>query len=137
MTTSNLFKADMSGFIELQNLSDCVTANIQEQITRIRQEYRYISNCKVKIEAPAFHPEGCYQIQIAIALPDRVLTIDRSPHLDCYQEDIYVAIWSAFNLAKKRLKAQSLLASYGVNKSLANSTSPIRSIRRSIGYAGA
>ncbi len=139
MKTSNLFKADISGFIELRDLPDCVTGNIQEQVTRLCQEYRYISNCQVSVQAPAFHPEGCYQIQIVLTLPDRVLTIDRAPNLDCFQEDIYVAIWSAFNSAKKRLQESSIVVSYGVNKSPnpGGSMSSIRPIRRTVGYAGA
>lgn len=138
-TTNLLSQTDLSGFIELRDLPDFVTANINEQVTRLRQEYRYITACQVSIKAPAFHPEGCYHVQIAITLVDRVLKIDRSPNLDCYQEDIYVAIWSAFNLAKKRLQEQSISGNYSFNTALVSDgeNAPIRPIRRCVGYAGA
>jgi hypothetical protein len=139
MEIASLFKAELSGLIELQDLPDSVTANIQDQITRLRQEYRYIIDCQIKIETPAANPEGCYQIRISLTLVDRVLTIDRSPNLDCYQEDLYVAIWSAFNLARKQLQQQSPIANPIVNKSPSSngSMSTIRPIRRCFGYAGA
>ncbi len=138
-TTNLLSKTDLSGLIELRDLPDSVTANIHEQVTRLRQEYRYITACQVNIKAPAVHPEGCYQIQIAMTLADRVVKIDRSPNLDCYQEDIYVAIWSAFNLAKKHLHERSISGNYGVNAGLvpAKETVTTRPIRRCFGYAGA
>lgn len=138
METSNLFKAKMSESIELRDLPESVTNNIQIQVDRLRQEYRYILNCQVDIKLSALL-EDCYHIQIIITLPNGDLIVDRSPNPDYYQEDIYVAIWSAFNLARKKLQEHSLQAYYAMG------TSPIRSnlrpptppLRRSFGYAGA
>ena len=138
MTTANIFKSDISALVELQNLPDSVNGNIQEQITRLRQEYPQAINCKVSVKAPAFCQEGCYQIEIAIALSGRILTIDRAPNPDCYQEDLYVAIWSAFNLAKKQLQAHLSQAITVVSKSVVQDSSrrSVYPLRRCIGYAG-
>jgi hypothetical protein len=138
MTTANIFKSDISALVELRNLPDSVNGNIQEQITRLCQEYPQTIDCKVSVKAPAFCQEGCYQIEMAISLPDRVMTIERLPNLDCYQEDLYVAIWSAFNLAKKQLQAHLSQATTVVSKSVVED-SPRRVVyplRRCVGYAG-
>jgi hypothetical protein len=39
-----------------------------------------------------------------LTLPERLLIIDRIPPMDLYQEDVYVAIWSAFDLAKQKIR---------------------------------
>jgi hypothetical protein len=138
MTTANSFKSDISALVELRNLPDSVNGNIQEQITRLCQEYPQTIDCKVSVKAPAFCQAGCYQIEMAISLPDRVMTIERSPNLDCYQEALYVAIWSAFNLAKKQLQAHLSQATTVVSRSVVED-SPRRVVyplRRCVGYAG-
>ena len=138
MQTANIIKSDRSALVELRNLPDSVNGNIQEQITRLCQEYPQAINCKVSVKAPAFCQEGCYQIEIAIALSGRVLTIDRVPNLDCYQEDLYVAIWSAFNLAKKQLQSHLSQATTVVSKSVVEDSHhrAVYPLRRCIGYAG-
>jgi hypothetical protein len=32
------------------------------------------------------------------------VVIDRQPHMDCYQEDLQVAIWSVFEQARQKIK---------------------------------
>jgi ribosome-associated translation inhibitor RaiA len=139
MPTANILKADSPAFIELQDLPDSIGKNIQEQITRLCQEYPQTIDCKVSVKTPTFCKEGCYQIELAIVLSGRILTIERSPNLDCYQEDLYVAIWSAFNLAKKQLKEHLSQAANAISQSVNKDSSPAPSIyplRRCIGYAG-
>jgi ribosome-associated translation inhibitor RaiA len=134
MQTATILKVDRATLVEVRELPEAIEDNILEQIARLRQEYPQAIDCKVSVKTPAFCKEGCYQIEIAIVLSGRTLTIDRSPNVDCYQEDMYVAIWSAFNLAKKQLKAELSQASTAGEASLSRRNYPLR---RTIGYAGA
>ena len=145
MNTSSLLTADLFELVELRDLPTAVAENIQVQITKLCQEYRYLIGCQVIVKAPASNREGCYHIQIVLTLSaqtfangNRELTIDRLPNPDNYQEDIYVAIWSAFKLAKQKLQENSQLENHGVSKSIERqqSNSPVRNLRRSVGYAG-
>jgi ribosome-associated translation inhibitor RaiA len=138
MQTATILKVDRSALVEVRELPEAIEENILEQIARLQHEYPQAIDCQVSVKTPAFCKEGCYQIEIVIVLSGRTLTIDRSPNLDCYQEDLYVAIWSAFNLAKKQLKAELTKASTTEatlgEDSLSNFNYPLR---RTIGYAGA
>jgi ribosome-associated translation inhibitor RaiA len=134
MQTATVLQVDRSTLVEVRELPEAIEENILEQIARLRQEYPQAIDCNVSVKTPAFCKEGCYQIEIQIVLSGRNLTIERSPNLDCYQEDLYVAIWSAFNLAKKQLKAELSQASTAGEDSLSRRNYPLR---RTIGYAGA
>ncbi len=138
MQTATILKVDRSTLVEVPELPEAIEENILEQIARLRQEYPQAIDCKVSVKTPAFCKEGCYQIEIEIVLSGRTLKIERSPNLDCYQEDLYVAIWSAFNLAKKQLKAELTQAST-VDAALGEASLSRRNypLRRTIGYAGA
>jgi hypothetical protein len=141
MNTVSLYKPDRSKLLELHDLPTSVTENIQNQIIRLRQEYSCVRDCRVSVKVPEFHQDGCYYIQIGLSTSElginRELTIDRSPLPSYYQEDLYVAIWSAFNLAKTKLQ-EHLRPVHGANKSSSQDTSSIRpvTLRRSVGYAG-
>jgi hypothetical protein len=145
MNASSLFTAELFELVELRDLPAAVTENIQVQITKLCQEYRYLIGCQAIVKAPASNREGCYHIQIVLNLSEKIyasgnreLTIDRLPNPDNYQEDIYVAIWSAFKLAKQKLQENSQIENYGASKSIDRhqSNSPVRNLRRSVGYAG-
>jgi ribosome-associated translation inhibitor RaiA len=136
MQTATILKVDRATLVEVRALPEAIEANILEQIARLRQEYPQVIDCNVSVKTPAFCKEGCYQIEIEIALSGRILTIERSPNLDCYQEDLYVAIWSAFNLAKKQLKqhlSQASTADAALGQDSLHRNYPLR---RTIGYAG-
>jgi ribosome-associated translation inhibitor RaiA len=136
METVNFCTANGARIISDQDLSDSITEMIQEQIKRFRREYSYILNCKVDIIVPEFHQAGTYQVKISLTLPDLELKIDRDPTPDYYQEDIYVAIWSAFDLARKKLRELSFSIDGGIAASPTKiQHQPIRVIRRSRGYA--
>jgi hypothetical protein len=137
MKTSYFFQAEIPELIEIPELSETAKGIIQEQIDRFKQEYKYLLNCRFKIQVPGFQPEGLYQIQLVLTLPDRDLTIERYPNPDYYQEDLYVAIWSAFDLAKQQLKEHLLQCNYGVAPApiQCSPRPPIRPIRRCRGYA--
>jgi ribosome-associated translation inhibitor RaiA len=138
MKTATLFKTDVSQIIADRDLPDSIAEMIQQQIARLRQEYSDILHCQVSANIPAFCQAGIYQIQIVLKLADRDLTIDREPIPDYYQEDIYVAIWSAFDLARKKLQAYSLIQNDRGTSTAPlqkNAHPPIRCIRRCVGYA--
>jgi hypothetical protein len=137
METANLQNTNESRVIAAQDLPDAITGMIKQQIVRLKQEYSYILNCKVDVARPAFCHTGIYQVRIVITLPNLDLKIDRDPTPDYYQEDIYVAIWSAFDLARKKLKEHPCSLDYPIVASPIQTIQhqPIRGIRRSRGYA--
>jgi hypothetical protein len=137
METVNLCNANGFKVIVTQDLPPAISEMIQQQIARFKQEYSYMLKCKVDVAVPAFCQTGIYQIRIVITLPDCELKIDREPTPDYYQEDIYVAIWSAFDLARKKLKEHSISTNYAIKiDPVQNISQPsIRPIRRCRGYA--
>jgi hypothetical protein len=138
MNTMTFDRADGSQLIAVRDLPDSVTEMIQQQIARLCQEHNYILNCQVSANVPAFCQEGSYQIQIVLTLPDRDLTIERKPIPDYYQEDIYVAIWSAFDLARKKLQEPAAVrADLGtcMTPTQHSSHQQTRTLRRCVGYA--
>jgi hypothetical protein len=95
-------------------------AVVRQQIDKLKLDHKGILDCQVTAEVPAPYTEGRYQIKIACHMPDHLLVVDRLPHTDCYQEDINVAIWSAFSLARQQIK-QHLLRSVGFTDALQHS----------------
>ena len=137
MKTSNLCNIDQARVITAQHLPDAIKAMIQQKIAQLKQEYNDLLNCKVDIAVPAFCQTGIYQVQIVLNLPHLELKIDREPTPDYYQEDMYVAIWSAFDLASKELKEHSISADYPIKTAPIQNIlpQPMRAVRRSQGYA--
>ena len=137
METTSLSNANGSQTIAIRDLPDEIAGMIQQQIARLKQQYNYLLNCQVRAAVPALYQSGTYQIQIVLNLPDRDLTIDREPTPDYYQEDIYVSIWSAFDLAKKKLLEYSRSIDYTPNSTSTKSNShpSIRTLRRCRGYS--
>jgi ribosome-associated translation inhibitor RaiA len=137
METANLCHANKAQVITTQDLPDTIVEMIQQQIARLKREYSYLLDCRVSITVPAFYHAGTYQVQLVLNLPDLELVIDREPIPDYYQEDMYVAIWSAFDLARKKLKSHSIPTNYDtlIMPIQQNSDLAIRGIRRSWGYA--
>ena len=137
MKTSNLCNIDQSRVIAAQYLPDAIRGMIQQKIARLKQEYSDLLNCKVDVAVPAFCQTGIYQVQIVLNLPQLELKIDREPTPDYYQEDMYVAIWSAFDLASKKLKEHSISAGYAIKTAPIQNVLPqsMRAVRRSQGYA--
>jgi hypothetical protein len=137
METASLCHTNRAQVIAAQDLPAAITGMIQQQISRLKQEYSYILNCKVDIAVPTFCQTGIYQVRIMLTLPDVDLKVDREPTPDCYQEDIYVAIWSAFDLARKKIKECTVPTNY-VTKIAPLPKTAIPSInitRRCRGYA--
>jgi ribosome-associated translation inhibitor RaiA len=137
MKTSNLCSVHQARVIAAQYLPDAIRGMIQQKIARLKQEYSYLLNCKVDVTVPAFCKTGTYQVRIVLNLPHLDLKIDREPTPDYYQEDMYVAIWSAFDLASKKLKEHSISADYTIKTPPSQNVLPqsMRTVRRSQGYA--
>jgi ribosome-associated translation inhibitor RaiA len=137
MKTSNLCSVNQARVIAAQYLPDAIRGMIQQKIARLKQEYSDLLNCRVDVAVPAFCQTGIYQVRIVLNLPQLDLKIDREPTPDCYQEDMYVAIWSAFDLASKKLKEHSISAGYAIKPAPIEKVLPqsMRNVRRSQGYA--
>jgi hypothetical protein len=140
ISTSPYFKADELKLMPMKDLPDSIAATIQDQVARLRTENRWILDCDVKIEVPAHLKEGCYYIQILLFMNDWDLKIERQPIPDNYQEDIYVAIWNAFDLTRQKLKQHfNGTSDREIERFIPNQSYPINSPlrRRCQGYAGA
>ena len=137
MKTSNLCSVNKARVIAAQSLPNAITGMIQQQIARLKQEYSDLLNCKVDVTVPAFCQTGIYQVRIVLNLSHLDLKIDREPTPDYYQEDLYVAIWSAFDLASKKLKEHSISVGDVIKPTPSQNTPPqsMRTVRRSYGYA--
>ena len=137
MKTSNFSSIHQARLIAAQSLPEAIRAMIQQKIARLKQEYSDLLNCKVDIAVPEFCQTGIYQVRIVLNLPQLDLKIDREPTPDYYQEDMYVAIWSAFDLATKKLKEHSISADYAIKTAPIQNVLPqsMRAVRRSQGYA--
>ncbi len=137
MPAATIRNINEAQIIEIKDLPTAIGEMMQTQIARLKREYGYILDSKMSVIIPALHQAGSYQIQIVIAVPDGYLQIDRQPIPDCYQEDIYVAIWSAFDLARKKLKEYSTSIDYAALLTLNDQvqTPSIRTTRRCRGYA--
>jgi ribosome-associated translation inhibitor RaiA len=137
MKTSNLCSLNQYRVIAAQYLPDTIKGMIQKQIALLKQEYSDLINCKVDVTVPAFCQTGIYQVGIVLNLPHIELKIDREPTPDYYQEDMYVAIWSAFDLASKKLKQHSISADDVIKTTPVQNVSSqsMRTVRRSQGYA--
>ena len=94
--------------ITLHNIPASAEALISAQIDRLSKDHNWISGCQVTAEVPAPFTTGIYQIHIDCTIPDGSVVIDRTPAMDCYQEDLQVAIWSAFAQARQKIKAHVL-----------------------------
>jgi hypothetical protein len=90
---------------------DSAAVIIQDQIARLTREHPWILNCQAHVEVPAPYRSDLYQIQILLTLPERLLVVDRIPPVDSFQEDIYVAIWSAFDLARQKIRDYRMVPS--------------------------
>jgi hypothetical protein len=91
--------------ITLRNIPTNAEALICTQIDRLKKDHKWISHCQVIAEVPAPFTTDMYQIHINCKIPNGSVVIDRAPHTDCYQEDLQVAIWSAFEQARQKIKA--------------------------------
>jgi hypothetical protein len=91
--------------ITLRNIPASAEALIRTQIDRLNKDHNWISHCQVTAEVPAPFTSGLYQIHINCQIPDGSVVIDRAPLMDCYQEDLQVAIWSAFEQARQKIKS--------------------------------
>jgi hypothetical protein len=115
------FSMKASNSTTLRNIPAAAEAIVRKQIEKLSIDHRGISVSEVTAEVPAPYTEGRYQIQIACKLPNhQQLVIDRQPQTDCYQEDLDVAIWSAFALARKQIR-QHLMYSVSLPKNLQHS----------------
>jgi ribosome-associated translation inhibitor RaiA len=137
MKTSTLCNVNQARVIAAQYLPDAIKGMIQQQIARLKQEYSDLLNCKVDVSVPAFCQTGIYQVRILLHLSHLDLKIDREPTPDYYQEDMYVAIWSAFDLASKKLKEHSISTGSAIKITPIQNIPPqsMRAVRRSQGYA--
>ncbi len=91
--------------VTLHNIPASAEDLIRHQIDRLNQEHSWISHCQVTAKVPAPFTTGMYQIHIDCQIPDGSVVIDRQPLTDFYQEDLQVAIWSAFEQARQKIKS--------------------------------
>ena len=74
---------------------------IREKAKNLDLFYDHIMSCRVLVEIPHRHQRKgiLYNVRIEITVPDGELVVKKEPH-----EDLFVAIRSAFNTARRQLQ---------------------------------
>jgi ribosome-associated translation inhibitor RaiA len=82
--------------------SSGVEASIQRWVARLERDYERIQRCAVIIEIPHQHSHqgNLFHVRVDLAVPGRELAVSREPG----NEDVYVAIASAFRAARRQLQ---------------------------------
>jgi cold shock CspA family protein/ribosome-associated translation inhibitor RaiA len=83
------------------SLSEVVEEDIREKAAKLDVFYDQIMGCRVIVEAPHRHShQGIfYNVRIDLTLPGAELVVKREPN-----EDIYVAVRDAFDVARRQLE---------------------------------
>ena len=83
------------------SLSDVAEKRIRSRAEKFERFSERIISCHVTVDAPHHHKQKGerYEVRMVIALPGEELVIRHEP-----DEDIYVAIRDAFDVAERRLK---------------------------------
>ena len=81
-------------------LSKPAIANIKSKAEKLEQIYDHIISCKVMVETPHRHKNhgSLFNVSIDISLPGAELAVKRETN-----EDVYVAIRDAFDVARRQL----------------------------------
>ena len=82
-------------------LTEAMKAEITDKAGKLERYYDRIMRCRVIVESPHRHQqEGrLYNVQIYITVPGGELIVKREPN-----EDLYVAIRSSFDTARRKLE---------------------------------
>ena len=86
--------------------SAAIDAAIRERALKLEEFFDRITGCRVMIESPhRHHRQGrLYHLRVELAVPGRVLVVNRDPQEDQSHEDIYVAIRDAFDAVRRQLE---------------------------------
>jgi cold shock CspA family protein/ribosome-associated translation inhibitor RaiA len=86
--------------------SQAIEDAIRERADKLDELYDRITSCRVLVESPhRHHHQGrLFHVRVELAVPGRVIVVNREPSENHAHEDVYVAIRDAFNAAKRQLE---------------------------------
>lgn len=86
--------------------SPAVEDAIRERASKLDDLYDRITFCRVLVESPhrRHHQGRLFHVRVEVAVPGRVIVVNRDQGDNHAHEDVYVAIRDAFNAAKRQLE---------------------------------
>ncbi len=87
-------------------VSDAIEAACWEESEKLERYYDRITSCRIVV-AESHHRRqkgNLFEIRIDLAVPGRVLVVNREPSKHHRDEDVYVAIREAFERARRQLE---------------------------------
>ncbi len=87
-------------------VSDAIEAACWEEAEKLERYYDRITSCRIVVaESHRRRQKGnLFLIRIDLAVPGRVLVVNREPPKHHRDEDVYVAIREAFERARRQLE---------------------------------
>jgi cold shock CspA family protein/ribosome-associated translation inhibitor RaiA len=86
--------------------SPAIEDAIRERAGKLDELYDRITGCRVLVDSPhrRHHHGRLFHVRVEVAVPGRVIVVNREPQENHAHEDVYVAIRDAFNAAKRQLE---------------------------------
>jgi ribosomal subunit interface protein len=86
--------------------SPALETAIRERVSRLDEFFDRITSCRVVVESPhrRHHNGRLFHVRVELAVPGRLLIVDREPHEHHEHEDVHVAVRDAFDAARRRLE---------------------------------
>lgn len=87
-------------------VSDAIEAACWEEAKKLERYYDRITSCRIVVAEPHRRRQkgNLFEIRIDLAVPGRVLVVNREPPKHHRDENIYVAIREAFERARRQLE---------------------------------
>jgi ribosomal subunit interface protein len=86
--------------------STAIEAAIHERAAKLDEFFDRITGCRVVVESRHHHHHRgwLYHVRVELALPGRLIVVDREPDEHHEHEDVYVAIRDAFDAVRRQLE---------------------------------
>jgi ribosome-associated translation inhibitor RaiA len=86
-------------------VSDAVEAACWDEAAKLGRYYDHITSCRIVLEAACrHHTVRQFEVRIELAVPGRVLVVNRHPPEDQRGEDIQSAVSDAFSKVRRQLE---------------------------------
>lgn len=86
--------------------SAAVETAIADRVAKLDEFFDRITSCRVLVESPhrRHHQGRLFHVRVELAVPGRVIVVNREPSEHHAHEDVYVAIRDAFDATRRQLE---------------------------------
>jgi ribosomal subunit interface protein len=86
--------------------SDAIEAVVHERSAKLDRFFNGITSCRILVESShrRRHRGRLYHVRVELAVPGRVIVVNRAPQQHHEHEDVHVAIRDAFDAIRRRLE---------------------------------